>query len=69
MYERRVEKQVYHVLPILSILGKLQVVPVGDTGTISFSQRQHAEEFVMRHSTAGRAPETAAGGGISMLVP
>ncbi len=46
VYERRVEKQVYYVLPILSILGKLPVVPVGDTGTIPFSKRRHAEEFV-----------------------
>ena len=45
-YERRVEKQVYYVLPIWSILGKLPVVPVGDTGTIPFSQCQHAEEYV-----------------------
>ena len=46
VYERRVEKQVYYVLPIRSILGKLPVVPVGDTGTIPFSQRRHAEEYV-----------------------
>jgi hypothetical protein len=46
VYERRVEKQVFYVLPIKSILGKLPVVPVGDTGTIPFSQRRHAEDFV-----------------------
>jgi hypothetical protein len=28
------------------ILGKLPVVPVGDTGTIPYSMRQHAEDFV-----------------------
>ena len=34
IYERRSNKQVLYVLPITSILGKLPVVPAGDTGTI-----------------------------------
>ncbi len=48
VYERRVERQVFYVLPIKSILGELPVVPVGDTGTIPFSQRRlgHAEDIV-----------------------
>jgi hypothetical protein len=46
--ERLPDNQVYYVLPVESILGKLPVVPVGDTGTISYCQCmwQHAEDFV-----------------------
>ena len=69
MYERRVEKQVFYVLPIKSILGKLPVVPVGDTGAIPYSQRRHAKDLWMLHSTARRALETAASGGMSMSEP
>ena len=36
----------FYVLPVESILGKLPVVPVGDTGTIPYSMRQHAANFV-----------------------
>ena len=46
MYERKKDKQVFYVLPVENILGKLPVVPVGDTGTIPYSMRQHAEDFV-----------------------
>ena len=34
------------MLPITSIRGKLPVAPVGDTGTVPFSMREHAEDFV-----------------------
>jgi hypothetical protein len=34
------------VLPVKSVLGKLPVVPVSDTGTIPYCMRQHAEDFV-----------------------
>ena len=37
VYERRENKQVLHVVPVSSILGRLPLVPVGDTGTIPFS--------------------------------
>ena len=46
LYERKRDKQVYNVLPITSIRGKLPVVPVGDTGTVPFSMREHEEDFV-----------------------
>ncbi len=46
MYERNQDNQVFYVLPVEYILGKLPVVPVGDTGTIPYSMRQHAEDFV-----------------------
>jgi hypothetical protein len=37
VYERRENKQVLYVVPVSSILGRLPLVPVGDTGTIPFS--------------------------------
>jgi hypothetical protein len=46
VYERKQEEQVFYVLPMESILGKLPVVPIGDTGTIPFAMRQHARDFV-----------------------
>jgi hypothetical protein len=46
MYERKTDSQVFYVLPVESILGKLPVVQVGDTGTIPYSMRQHAADSV-----------------------
>jgi hypothetical protein len=34
IYERRLQFQVRYVIPITSILGRLALVPVGETGTI-----------------------------------
>ncbi len=45
MYERKQDNQVFYVLPV-EYIGKLPVVPVGDTGTIPYSMRQHAEDCV-----------------------
>ncbi len=42
MYERKRDKQVFYVISVESILGKLPVVPIGDTGTIPFAMRQNA---------------------------
>ena len=53
MYERKQDSQVFYVLPVESILGKLPVVPVGDTGTIPYSMRQHAADFVDAASREG----------------
>jgi hypothetical protein len=57
VYERKTDSQVFYVLPVESILGKLPVVPVGDTGTIPYSMRQHAADFV------GAAFDTREGAG------
>jgi hypothetical protein len=46
VYERRPDNQVFYLLPVESMLGTLPVVPVGDTGTIPYCMRQHAEDFV-----------------------
>jgi hypothetical protein len=39
LYEVDYKKPILYVIPIESILGKLQVVPVGDTRTIPYSLR------------------------------
>ena len=39
VYELDYKKPVLYVIPIQSILGKLPVVPVGDTGTVPHSMR------------------------------
>lgn len=46
IYERRAKAQVFYVLPAEYILGKLPVVPVGSTGTIPYSMRHSAEDFI-----------------------
>ena len=45
IYECKSNKQVLYVLPITSILSKLPLVPVGDTGTIPFSMWGEAADF------------------------
>ena len=39
VYELDYKKPILYVIPIQSILGKLPVVPVGDTGTIPYHLR------------------------------
>jgi hypothetical protein len=46
VYERKTDSQVFYVIPVEYILGKLPVVPIGDTGTIPYSMRQRAADFV-----------------------
>ena len=43
VYELDYKKPILYVIPIESILGKLPVVPVGDTGTIPHRLRNHFE--------------------------
>ncbi len=66
MYERKTDSQVFYVLPVESILGKLPVVPIGDTGTIPYSMRQtlSAQPSIQR-----REPVTVVGGGTSTCGP
>ena len=66
IYERRIGHEVFYVLPIASILGKLPVVPVGTTGTIPNSMRQSAADFVDAAFDTWEL-ETVAGGGMSTL--
>ncbi len=75
MYERkRDNKQVFYVIPVESILGKLLVVPVGDTGTIPLVMRQNERDFVdaafdTKEGSGLRTQETAADGGTSTRGP
>jgi hypothetical protein len=57
VYERLPDNQVFYVLPVESILGKLPVVPVGDTGTLPYCMQQHAQDVV------GAAFDTREGAG------
>ena len=45
IYERWMQSQVMYVVPIASILGRLALVPVGETGTIPFSMRNERSDF------------------------
>ena len=45
IYKRKKNQQVLNVVPITSILSKLPVVPVENTGTIPFSMQAEAGEF------------------------
>ena len=36
VYERREQSQILYVIPVSSILGRLPLIPVGQTGTIPF---------------------------------
>ena len=45
IYERQMQSQVLYVVPITSILGRLALVPVGETGTIPFSMRNEISDF------------------------
>ncbi len=62
MYERKQDNQVIYVL-----------LPVRDTGTVPYSMRQHAVDFVGssfdRREGAGESGVTVAGGGISTHGP
>ncbi len=46
MCEHKRDKQVFYVIPVESILSKLPVFPIGDTGTVPFAMRQNARDFV-----------------------
>ncbi len=39
------QSQSLYVVPITSILGRLALVPVGDTGTILFTMRKESKDF------------------------
>ena len=45
VYELNHDNPVVYVIPVKSILGKLPLVPVGDTGTIPFKNRRFGSWF------------------------
>jgi hypothetical protein len=44
VYESKSDDQVLYVLAVQSVLGKLPVVQIVDTGSIPFAMRQHVED-------------------------
>jgi hypothetical protein len=42
---RRMQLKILYVVPITSILGRLALFPVGDTGTIPFTMRKESKDF------------------------
>jgi hypothetical protein len=55
VYEVDYKKPILYVIPIQSILGKLPLVPVGDTGTIPHSTGGMRNAFRVLLATGGRA--------------
>ncbi len=45
VYERSESAQVLYVIPASSILGRLPLVPVGNTGTIQYEMQREAADF------------------------
>ena len=45
VYERHEKSQVLYVIPVSSILGRLPLVPLGETGTIPFEMRKESADF------------------------
>ena len=64
VYERRETAQVLYVVPVSSILGRLPLVPVGDTGTIPFQMRGESADFPGASCDKIRAAGTDVGGGM-----
>ena len=62
VYELDYKKPILYVIPVQSILGKLPLVPVSDTGTIQHRMRN---AFRALPATAGRAQAMDAGCGSS----
>jgi hypothetical protein len=65
VYKLDYKKPILYVIPIQSILGKLPLVPVGDTGTISQTRTACATPFRAHPATGGRAQAMDAGCGSS----
>ena len=63
-YEGKETQQVLYVVPITSIVRRLALVPVGDTGTIPYL---HCHSTLVPHVTQGIKQAMEAGGGMSTL--
>jgi hypothetical protein len=46
VYERHEKSQVLYVIPVSSILGRLPLVPLGETGTIPFEMRKELRSIL-----------------------
>ena len=70
VYKRSMQCQVLYVVPITLILGRLALVPVGDTGTIPFSMHKQTREYPeAHHATPRMVLVTAIDGGASTATP
>ena len=70
VFERKphLQRQVLYVIPVSSILGRLLLVPFGDTGTIPFSMlglEAETQSFPGPRATRSRGKEIYAGFGLS----
>ncbi len=45
IFECSMQSQVLYVVPITSILGRVALVPIGDTGTIQFTMYKESKDF------------------------
>ncbi len=45
IYEHSMQSLVLYVIPVTSILGRLALGPIGETGTIPFSMRKESTDF------------------------
>ena len=45
VYERRAQSQILYAITVSSILGRLPLVPVKETGTIPFKMRRESADF------------------------
>ena len=53
IYERRLQSQVLYVIPITSILGRLALVPVGETGNgADENQWWYVNSFSLKWATS-----------------
>ena len=64
IYERKPSSQMHYVRPITHILGKLPLVPVGDTGIFPHSMRRESAKFPGSHVTQTPARVIGADGGM-----
>ncbi len=46
VYERHEKSQALYVIPVPSILGRLPLVPLGETGTIPFEMREELRSIL-----------------------
>ncbi len=60
VYERRESAQVLYVIPVSSILGRLSLVPVSNTGTIPYEMLPTFQALL---ATKQRTAKTVAGSG------
>ena len=69
IYEQHMQSLVLYVVPISSILGRLALVPVGDTGTIPSPCTMRNQTLMAQPATQRMALVTGIDGGTSTVMP